>query len=331
MDASNSPDATLVKRSGDQLMRWRNPAIVLIGVPLVSLALAYAALAAAHGRLWLWDVRVHENGVHTLGRTIFYPSHFLREVPTDIAMALFLVAALRRAGLLPAARGRTWSGWAPGLAAALLAAALAATAARSGWASALLDLGQFRTRDDLSAYGSHWRFHWLSTLWFASASVVIARVASAAVGGDARCGHDVGGHSWAVAWVWFAGLTVVFGLSPEIVTDPRFVGHQAREILTHGPITCLLVVGSAVLMAGRFSPGGPPTRAMPAAAGWLAPAVFVLVPTGLAALAIAGGAMATAQTANGMSAVVAAHVFEHVLDYLFVWLIVFGIGGWRRQ
>src|SRR5262245_58650599 len=41
-----------------------------------------------------------------------------------------------------------------------------------GWTSAALDLLQFRTRDDLVEYGSHWRFHWLSTVWFGVAAML---------------------------------------------------------------------------------------------------------------------------------------------------------------
>jgi hypothetical protein len=330
MNASNSPSATRVKLGPDQLMRGTRAAALLIGTPIVLIGASYAALALVHQRLWLWNVSVHESGRYTLGGTIFYFAHFLREVPTDIAMALFLVAALREAGLLPSRHPDALRRWATGLAGMLLMAAFAAAASASGPALALGDLAQFRTRDNLWAYGSHWRFHVLSTIWFAAAAVVVARLAAFATRPESLARHaKMAPRLWLTPWIYFGALTAVFGLSPEFVTDPRFVAHQAREILTHGPITSLLVVGFAVLMAPDRSAGRGTTHMNQPVLRWWTASVFVLIPVVLATLVLTGNAMAAAQTANGLSGLLAAHVFEHVLDYVMVGLVVFGVGNGR--
>jgi hypothetical protein len=327
MTASNSPGVTRVKRRPDQLMRGRERAALLILLPLLLLALAYVALAVRHGTPWLWGVVVHESGRYTLAETMLYLAHFMREVPTDLAMALFLVAALRRVDLLPSPNGRPLSRWALGLAALLVGVGLTGAALDSGLASALRDLAQFRTRDELSAYGSHWRFHWLSTIWFASGATVVARWAAGQSPSDPLSANRESRRLWTVAWIYFAGLTAIFGLSWEIVADPRFVGHQAREILTHGPITCLLVVGSALALAPAPSIAEPFPPSPRPVLGRLAAIAFILVPIGLLVLARTGDAMASAQMTHGLTAVVAAHAFEHTLDYVLVWLLVFGIGN----
>jgi hypothetical protein len=308
-------------------MRGRDIGAVLAGAALAQLALAYVWLAAGHGTPWLWNVVVHESGRYTLGETILYTTHFMREVPTVVAMALFLIAALHGSGLLPTRSRRGVSTWSLGLAFLLVGASFASAAAASGVASAFGDLAQFRTRDDLWSYGSHWRFHFLSTVWFAAAAAVVSRWAARSAARPPGSGTLDSQRLWTIAWLYFAGLTAVFGVSREIVADPRFVGHQAREILTHGPVTCLLVVGSALMMAREPSASVPPEPARPRALGRLAAVMFVLIPAALIILGMMGEVMAAGQTGQGLSAMVAAHAFEHTLDYVLVWLLVFGLGN----
>jgi hypothetical protein len=59
--------------------------------PSLVLAASYLWLANDHGTLLLWNVIVHESGRYTFGQTVLYFSHFLREVPTAMAYALFLL------------------------------------------------------------------------------------------------------------------------------------------------------------------------------------------------------------------------------------------------
>ena len=75
--------------------------MLLLSGPLVIVALAYAWLAKVHGRPRLWNIVVHEGGHYTLGQTVLFVRHHLREVPVDLVMALSLAWAVRLATPAP--------------------------------------------------------------------------------------------------------------------------------------------------------------------------------------------------------------------------------------
>ncbi|HUF71081.1 MAG TPA: glycosyltransferase family 87 protein [Longimicrobiales bacterium] len=76
--------------AGDRRRAW---IALCLTVPLGVLIGAYVWLVIDHGETWLWNVVVHESGRYTLGQTMLYFRHFLREIPTVVAMALFVIAA----------------------------------------------------------------------------------------------------------------------------------------------------------------------------------------------------------------------------------------------
>ena len=315
------------------LQRALRSRAVLWGIPAVAVVGAYLWLAWDHQTAWLWGVTVHESGAYTFGQTVLYFRHFLRELPVDVAYALFLVAAAA-----PFAAGRGAGGGGPGgetrrpwlatlLAGGLVAVAATAAVRDAGLGSALLDVGQFRTRDDLVAYGSHWRFHWLSTLWFGLAVAVLA----GPVLGAARsaCGRT----AWRVAWGYVVCSTLVLGVSSEIFTDIRYVGHQAREIATHGTVT--LWAGFAVLRGQAGSSSGAESREIASGGGGgygrrhlVAGALVVSIPAYLAVVMLHGDVMEVAQSDQGLSAMVAGHLFEHSLDFALVGVLTAVGYGW---
>jgi hypothetical protein len=293
---------------------------VLSALPIVVLAAAFGWLALDHRTFALWNVVVHESGRYTFGQTVFYFGHFLREVPVAVTYALFLLAASGGAGTgtpqSPPVRMRPLPLLA---AAALLGIAFIAAARSAGVQSALHDLLQYRTRDDEVAFGSHWHYHWLSTLWFGAAVTTgvwaaqrIRRIPRLAL--HAR---------WSLlAWLWFAGLSIVFGVSADVFTNAQYAGHQAREIMTHAAVT--LPAGIGLVMIAAAGSSTVQRRVHPIAAA-LAAAMAVLIPTHLAVITLAGGGvMEHGQTELGLGAMVAAHYFEHTLDYLFILLLLFG-------
>lgn len=306
--------------------RARRRAVALCFLaPVAVLVGSYVWLTIDHGTPLLWHVIVHESGRYTLGETVLYFGHFLREVPIAVAYALFLLSA--SGGVTPArpaaaGRGPTPLGWGFLLAAAtLVGGALIAEARGSGLGSALRDLLQYRTRDDLAGYGSHWRYHWLATLWFGGLMGLLPTLSRRVRGLPPLLPHP----GWArAAWVYVIGLTLVFGVSTDVFLDARYAGHQAREILTHGPVTALLGVGLLLVAAGRR----PSAPAAPADRAGAAPATFaamvVLIPPWLAVVSLRGDIMAQGQSAYGLGAMVAAHYFEHTLDYLLVLLLLAG-------
>jgi cytochrome bd-type quinol oxidase subunit 2 len=290
---------------------------VSAAIAVATIVASYGWLAIDHGTLALWSVVVHESGRYTFGGTILYYGHFLREVPVAVAYALFLLAA---AGSVEAQRSR--AGAAPpalwfGAALALVLTAFALAALAGGWHSAALDLLQQRTRDDTAGYGTHWRYHWLSTLWFGT-TVTAAPWLLQRFGVTPALRRSR--NFTRAAWAYFAALTMVFGVSAAVFVDPQYAGHQAREILTHALIT--LPLGIALLL--RAADRG--ERRAPRLDGWtaLALALVVAIPVLLGAVALSGGVMEHGQAEHGLGAMVAAHYFEHTLDYLLVLLLLAG-------
>ena len=303
--------------------RWQRRWIAfLLVTPLVLVAAAYAWLAIAHGTPQLWNVIVHESGHYTLGGTILFFRHHLREVPVDIVMALTLATAVATMSPGVSRRPVPWAGIAAVL---LIGLTFAMAVSEEGVAEAAKDLLQFRTRDDDVSYGSHWRFHLLSTVWFVCATMVLAAVTSGSVrvlraDGAARKLALV---SWAVNIV----LTLAFGLTMEPFTSGRYIGHQAREIMTHGVITLPFTFA---LGLQRIGPRGhaEPAGLFVTILAWLG---VLLIPLFLALAFSRTGLEETAQLSAGLSGVVAAHVFEHVLDYILVVLLTVAMVGGRAR
>lgn len=318
----------------------RSRAVYVIGSAFVVLAVAWTWLALEHGSVRLWDVVVHESGRYTLKETVLYFQHFLREVPTLLTVALFAIAAYG-APAVPHSHRRRALRRGPVLslgfllAAAMLAFAFWFVAQKHGSASAWRNLMQYHTRDDLVSYGSHWRFHWLSTLWLGLAASLSARAAARWLGAPLPSDTPAGRVISAVAWGWFFGLSLVFVPTHEPFLDPRYIGHQAREILTHSLVTLPLALGLLALCLRAH--GCSPTRVssrVPISVPCVA-AVFV-IPIYLGLATVLGGALAHGQTSGGLAAMVAAHFFEHLLDYVFVALLCAGAygvlltrAGWR--
>lgn len=309
---------------------------ISVALPLSCIGGAYAWLAVDHHTPALWNVVVHESGVYSLRDTVFYFSHFLREIPIDIVMGLFLAAGFRDAlGVDERARPRRALAVACGLAAAAIAAwAFVAASSEHGAASARLDLFQYRTRDDTSAYGSHWHYHLASTLWFGIAAP-LAAAAIAAIAGRGPQRHRDGRALMFTAWGLFVALCVVFGISALAFTSVRYTGHQARELVTHAPITLPLVFAALALTAGTARAsradrrvaalfrvfGASPVRTL----------LVVAVPVLLAVTTMRGDVMTEGQSEGGLAAMVAAHVFEHTLDYVFTVLIALAATVWSRR
>ena len=307
--------------------RW---IVLCLGLPVTVMTGAFVWLAIDHRDVRLWNVVVHESGRYTLGQTIFYFSHFLREIPTVFAMALFLVSASSaRIELASQDRKKTqaWAALALLASGVVVVVALAQVSLTDGAHEAVQNLIQVYTRDDVQAYGSHWRFHLLSTIWFGLAVPVTAWIGFRFLGGPPP-GDVRNSRTWRAAWFYFLALTIVFGVSLEPILDPRFIGHQAREILTHAITTLPLGLGLLAIVQ-RFVGAGRGTRRPP----WRAAAFagVVLIPAYLGIAVLATDAMATGQTERGLAAVVAAHFFEHSLDFVLISFLVVGLEGVRLE
>ena len=313
----------------------------LFAIPILVLVSSYAWLALDRRQALLWHVVVHEGGKYTLAETIVYYRHFLRELPIDLSMAIFLLAGYGTTRSPPSfgvmVRRRALALTATGLATTVLLVGLSTrqVASELGWEEVLRELLQYRTRDDLAGYGSHWHFHWLSTVWFGAASVICAplvarllrpRAEALAGGRDAR-------FLLSSAWLYVVALTIIFGLSPESFVSPRYTGHQAREILTHGTVTLLLGFGvlhasGAWLSSGEFGEKRETPR-FPRVVLQVCVPLFLLIPVFLAVAALSQDVMTVGQSGTGLAPTVAGHFFEHPLDYGFVSLVLIAGQGVR--
>ncbi|HXJ35104.1 MAG TPA: hypothetical protein VMS22_13820 [Candidatus Eisenbacteria bacterium] len=299
----------------------------LAGVPAGALIGSYLWLALDHGTPWLLGTVVHEGGRYTLAQTILYWRHFLRELPVVALYAAASVAAATVYG------PRCTS--APSRAVRILALAAAVALVAGAWMAAAREWGADVARrevlqsylrdDDAPVAGIHWGYHLLSTLAYVAAAVVLGVLVQRLLDGRARTPRR------AARMVWLGGVgvaTVVLtilcgGLPLDTLADPRHLGHQAREAATHLVVT--LPLAFAVLLAvGRWQPDRSPSRASSADLA-IALASGALLLAYLAIGAIVTGAARAARPDARLSALIAAHDFEHTLDYLLVALLVVGL------
>jgi hypothetical protein len=199
------------------------------------------------------------------------------------------------------------------IAGAVFGWSLAAAAARGGWSATADNVWQRVARDGEVLPGSHWHSHWLSLAWFGCLAALAVRTVRRAPAGARPTPRGRG-----VAWVWFASLTLAFGLSWDTIASGRYLGHQARELFTHALVTTPLAVAALAMMSrpGTRLQWQFDRRAMPALAS------VVLIPLLLGAGTVARGGLDEVQWHAGWAGPVGAHFFEHVFDYVFVTALV---------
>jgi hypothetical protein len=262
----------------------------LFYVPLLVLSAAFAILCVRHGTFWPWNVVVHEDGRRTLIQTIFYFEHALGEWPLDVLLAAAIAGAV--SAPIPALTlGATRVG---AVCLVLDGVIFAGASIEAGPKTALLYLLQFHTRDDVPmVYGSHWRYHLLSQI-----ALMLLPLAVTPVAPKRRINGIL-----IAAWVVFGVLTAIFGISSDSFIDPRYLGHQARELFTHTLVTIPLAM--AIFAHGRLGFNLKPALAAAGIGAYLAAGVFLT------------GAQHHTQSAD-WSSVICAHFFEHTFSYLVV-------------
>jgi len=298
---------------------------ILLGFPAAVLLGSYVLLAIHYGAWNVFPVVVHENGRYTLTETIFYFRHFVRELPVNtlIAMGLGMLAGLHSP--LERAGSSSEGGRAcrqAGLAALLMAAtAIAITWGQYDRNEAWTELAQYRTRDELADFGSHWRYHLLhivDSLLFCLGMLLVIRGLTNAGGLNRRA------LGWlAVLGVVFVMITLGFGAPLRALTDPLYLAHQAREIETHRILTlcpalaCLLLIDLRLVACSTLSGGN--RRMIWAGAAWIVLATLIPLWIVWRLREVNVGALAQRQT--GLWQIAAAHHFEHLLDSVYVTLL----------
>lgn len=286
-------------------------------VPLGTLAGAYAWIGWATGDAWSWQRVVHEDGQRTLLNTVFYFEHALRELPLDALLAWAVAAAA--AHFYPQTRLDT-NERSTGLrlsavvSALLLVGIVAGTWVTAGADAVAQNLAQMHTRPGASlAWGAHWRYHVLERLALLLASFALFGL----LANERQRSTTKATPLYLGSLAGFLLLTFFFGLTTEPFADTRYLGHQARELFTHGLITLPLAVGACLILTENIPASSAGRRTGRMRSVWLACAASGLLGAYVSFGALLTGASQQAQT-HELHRLVAAHVFEHALSYVLV-------------
>jgi hypothetical protein len=300
-------------------------AILGVAVPSAILVLSFAIVCVHWNSAWPWDLAVHEDGRRTLLDTLFFFEHATRELPGDLLLAAAAGAAVYFA--LPTPRpprprfdGRDRA--LAGIAVLLVALFVGAAVLQVGAPMVVENLLQHHTRPGAPLiWGSHWRYHLLERLPMILSAVALGGAVRALAGRTGDRAGRAGGAACVALVALYLALTAVFTRSLGDLAlpflDPRYLGHQAREIVTHATMTLPLALGGAVLLQGPFEPAPRPAPVRVRAFGWpVALMAVALAMAGYALLAaLSSGATSQGQT-DDMVSLVFVHFFEHALGYL---------------
>ena len=310
---------------------------MLLSVPLAYLVSAYGYLAWWHKRPWLFNVIIHENGRLTLLGSVLYFDHFVACVPMVSVFALCSAG-----GMALTAHPLNRDAGNAGLAAfSLLAAAgvlvigaFVASVLTVGWQRTLDYSLQRIERDGVTSKGGNWNQLQLSNVPIALGTIGIAsalRLVNSARPIVFDASLFAGGAACLVAAAAIVvGMSVATWCTWRAFRNPRWLAHSMREVATF-PLTGIPIALASIVIVeyGLFGPS--PWAVQPR---WSS-----LILIGLGALIVAiefalvrnVDVLAIAQkpsfAAEGMSIsyLLAAHVFEHVLDFVLIALLAGGL------
>ncbi len=295
----------------------------LFSVPALVLVIAFLGVCVQAGTPWPWNRVVHEDGHRTLLQTIFYFEHATRELLLDAVLAMGVAGAVRYFHPLPRdadAVALHQARWRLAVfAAVMLALIVGGTAYVDGGRAILDNLAQYHTRETGPlVWGAHWRYHLIER--FADIALAFALAGALWIVEDRPGrGDDVPDVSLiAGAMLIFAVATLVFVPTSEPFRDPTFVGHQLRELFTHGLVTVPLALGTCMVVARRFAIATPVARS--ARSAWpVYAAAIVSIACGafllLASLLLEARAYGQK---TSLAELLFPHFFEHSLGYLLV-------------
>ncbi len=294
--------------------------------PAVVLLVAFGGICVQTGTFWPWDRVVHEDGRRTLIETILYFEHASRELLLDLVLGIAVAGAvLRFFGETTWLAGRTRRGVVGGLMALTLAVGLlvlGGTLSREGVPGLLENLAQMPTRPGAPLrWGGHWRYHLLERIATMCLSFAVAGALAWLIGHPAGTGRR-GARIFGGALIVFGATTVMFGVTREPFVEAVFLGHQLRELLTHGLVTVPVALGMGLAIA---APGEGVRAAGSHRRTWTSALGCGALAVALGAYLLVGatltGARSQGQVQN-LSDLLFPHFFEHVLSYVLVMLVV---------
>lgn len=301
-------------------------------LPACVLLVAFAGLCVMTGTVWPWNHVVHEDGSRTLLATVFYFEHATRELVPDAVLAIAVAGGVRyyfppvlASGSAQASQRRAWLGV---LTVVLLVAVIGGTLWTAGNHALTENLSQSHTRAGAPlVWGAHWRYHLIERF----AQVMLAFSVSGLIWmlrGRPDVRQAPGRFKvYGAALLLFAGITLVFNVTPEPFRDPAFLGHQLRELFTHALVTLPLALGTCLALARSYSDTSPVSSTRTLDPGlWTRGSAWPIILTASAALLsgtflLVASLLADAQShgqTTGLAALLLPHFAEHSLGYISV-------------
>ena len=304
----------------------------------VVLALSYLGICLRTGTPWPWQEVVHETGARTLAGTILYFEHAARELPLDIVLGIAIGGTVLSV-LAPTREATTGRRSAAGFALAsalVMAVILGGTWLEGGVESIRHNVLQYHTRPSFGLeWGSHWRYHLLSRLALILGSIGLAGLLSLLVGESAST-RRAGVSTVRLGLLVFVVLTVAFAGSwqgmVKTVADPIYLGHQARELVTHLLTTLPISWGVCLLLAAGVRAGRPlPTSTAFRATPFLIRSLAAGGAGALLGLFLGLGAALNDAPSQGQTEDVAMLVFPHFFEHSFSYLVVPAVAALTYQ
>ena len=313
---------------------------ILLSLPALYFVLSYAYLVCWHRRLFLWNTVIHENGRLTLAGSLFYFDHFLGCVPMISFFALSAAGGFALSGSLPGGANADRAKVAAVvllLAAALfLAATLAASVAGVGWQRTADYAFQRIERDGVISKGGNWNQFQVSNIPMFLGTIGLG--SAVAVSGPALAtpsGFAIAVICLGLALLLSIGLSAANWCGWRAFANPRWLAHSIREVATY-PLTGIPIALAAVALTESYLSG---------VAGYVVtirPMSLLLIGSGVAMVlvqllllrrvSISSIAQRPAFAPQGLSIpyLLASHVFEHFLDFLFISLLAGGMYSLMR-
>lgn len=288
---------------------------LLVGLALLVLAAAFGAMSWEHGTPLLWNVVVHEDGHRTLAQTIFYFEHATRELPLDLFLGAVVGAGAAEAMPAPSASNGRRRAVLGGLLVAVIILITAATALQLGLGSVRDNLLQYHTREGAPlVWGAHWRYHLLER----GPLMLLALGFWGMVRAFRPDGYRQRARAALIGCCAFIAVTAFFTLDLRALTlpfiDPRYLGHEIREIVTHGLVTLPLCVGVILLYPSKK--GCFLARPRDNLAGSILLIGVAAAFVAYALIAAVGAGSASAGQSDSLITLLAPHFFEHGFTYV---------------
>ena len=301
------------------------------GVVLASLI----AICVHTGTLWPWGMVVHEDGRRTLAETVFYFEHAARELPIDLLLSVAVAGSVLRfyPAVPRASTGRRQSRRMLFpflvLSAVVMGVILVGAGMQAGVQGVTANLMQMYTREGaVPAPGAHWRYHLLSRLGVMLSCYALTGFSRRLSDQDPSVGPTGSAKVFliAVAVLLAPGLFVGFTTAP--FASSVYLGHQARELVTHTLVTAPWALGLCLWLRQRVMPetGKSGSRGVSGEL-WIVAGSAVLIYCYLIVGAVITGARAEAQT-DSLVRLVAVHFLEHSFSYLVTPLVAGSICLW---